>query len=135
MSRMKNILPVAVALTILVFAVAYRFTRGPGLIDWSETFGFPVFLDERIRVIQAGDWGMGWTIKPGDWVLYVGPGERTPVEGDIILYMDSSGKMVAHRVVGVEEGGFRTRGDNLPEPDSYLVSRAVGVVIGVIYGH
>ncbi|MEM2419242.1 MAG: hypothetical protein QXW77_02830 [Candidatus Hadarchaeales archaeon] len=124
-------LALAVAVVLLAVSIAQRLTRGPGLVDWSENFGFPAFLDERIRVLRAGEWGMGWTIKPGDLVLWVEVGKIKPSEGDIILYKQG-GQLVAHRIISVEKDGFRTKGDN-QEPDNYIVTEPVGIVIGVIY--
>jgi len=117
-----------VALVLLCVSVVFWLRRGPRLVE-RVLAGQKFLLDERIRVLRAGDWGMGWTIKPGDWVLWVEPG-REPAEGDIILFRNPSGELVAHRVLSAAP--LRTGGDN-SGPDNYPVE-PLGIVIGVIYG-
>lgn len=34
------------------------------------------------------------------------------IEGDIIAYESVNGRLVTHRVIGIEESGFETKGDN-----------------------
>lgn len=121
------------AVGFVVFAVGVRMKTRPELVDYSAEFGFPFLIDGRIRVTKADDWGMGYTVRPGDFVLWVELGNRAPALGDLILYEDPTGRSVVRRIVGIENGGFRTKGDNLPEPDDYLVRKPLGVVIGVVY--
>jgi hypothetical protein len=124
--RLKILLLAVLAL--LCVSALFWLRRGPRLVE-RELAGQRFLLDERIRVLRAGEWGMGWTIRPGDWILWVGPG-REPAEGDIILFRDPSGGLVAHRVLSTNP--LRTGGDN-SGPDNYLVE-PLGIVIGVIYG-
>jgi hypothetical protein len=119
------------ALAFLCVSVVFWLRRGPrgtGAVEY-ELAGHKFLLDERIRVLRAGEWGMGWTIRPGDWVLWVEL-ENLPSEGDIILFRDPNGKLVAHRVLSTNP--LRTGGDN-SGPDNYPVE-PLGIVIGVIYG-
>ncbi len=111
----------------LLAALLWVRLRGPELVNRSDIFrGYEVYLDGRIRVLQAGEWGMGWTIRPGDYVLWV-PLEGSPQVGDVVLYQDNG--LVAQRVVSLENGVW-VRGDNSEE--TRLV-QPVGIVIGVVY--
>lgn len=116
------------ALAFLCLSIVVWLKREPNLVEY-ELAGHKFLLDRRIKVVRAEDWGMGWTIRPGDWVLWVEL-ENKPSEGDIVLLRDPNGKLVAHRVLSTNP--LITGGDN-SGPDNYPVE-PLGIVIGVIYG-
>jgi len=68
------------------------------------------------------------TFKPGE-VLYTRPAGRAVKPGDVVVY-EQGGVRVVHRVVSVETGGVRTRGDNNPSADQGVIpyEQILGVV-------
>jgi len=68
------------------------------------------------------------TFKPGE-VLYARPAGRALTPGDVIIY-EQGGVRVVHRVVSVEPSGVKTRGDNNPSVDAWLIpfEEILGVV-------
>ena len=77
-----------------------------------------------------------------DLVLWVGVDNMAELGvSDIIIHKDPTRPdrdNIAHRIIEVRvmDGvyGFRTQGDNLPDPDGYWVEGEIhGLVIGVIY--
>jgi hypothetical protein len=116
----------ALAFLCLSFIIWLR--KKPNLVEY-ELAGHKFLLDSRIRVMRAEDWGMGWTIRPGDWILWVKL-ENRPKEGDIVLFRGRDGRLIAHRVLSTNP--LITGGDN-SGPDNYPV-KPLGIVIGVSYG-
>lgn len=86
------------------------------LVLWPSTLGGRLGL-----VVVAGN-SMEPTYQLGDAVV----AWRQPVQvGDVILYRipkgsPGAGKTVIHRVVGGDEGGWVTQGDNTAHPDSWF---------------
>jgi signal peptidase I len=128
----------------LVFSwtwVAVTHLRGPEIIgrnleDRTEYFhGYKAFMSKEINFTTAGLWGMERTISENDVVMWVRVNPQELRVGDIIIYREPpENALVAHRIVGVEEGSFQTRGDSLGENDPYLVDDELeGIVIGVLY--
>ncbi|WP_410509848.1 signal peptidase I [Methanosarcina hadiensis] len=68
-------------------------------------------------------------------VILVDTAETQPVIGDIVSYYytfeENERLIVTHRIVGIEKGGYRTKGDAYAEPDDYTVSPedVVGVML------
>lgn len=75
------------------------------------------------------------TITSSDIIVVI-PEAMPPSVGDIISYRhqleDNQPPMViTHRIVRLEEGGYRTKGDSVPKRDGYVV--APEDVIGVLH--
>ena len=111
---------------------------------WTEFFhGYEAYLDRRISYAVMRGKSMAPTINDNDTVLWVEVENKAELKvGDIIIYKHptiTGLDNIAHRIIGVEtidgEYRFRTRGDNLSEPDQHLVSEELvhGLVIGVLY--
>lgn len=68
-------------------------------------------------------------------VILVDTAETQPVIGDIVSYYytfeENETFIVTHRIVRIEKGGYRTKGDAYAEPDAYTVSPedVVGVML------
>jgi len=68
---------------------------------------------------------MAPTFWASDLVLVQSIDRRYDV-GDIVVFQNpevSYGDKVIHRIVAIEEGGFRTKGDNSNYPDDWVLSR------------
>ncbi|WP_432524582.1 signal peptidase I [Kineococcus sp. SYSU DK006] len=78
------------------------------LLLWSLV---PAVLGWPTRVVVSGS--MAPVLRPGDVVVAQPVGERAPEVGQVVVFADPSapGRDVVHRVVGVEAGGYLTRGD------------------------
>jgi hypothetical protein len=111
---------------------------------WTEYFqGYEAYLDQRIYPATMQTTSMVPTINVGDTLLWVKVDNMAELKvGDIIIYKHPTLPgidNVAHRIVEILpfDGGyrFRTKGDNLSEPDLNLVpeGNVHGLVIGVIY--
>lgn len=73
------------------------------------------------------------TLQPKDIVL-IGKCQNFK-EGDIIVFhRPVTGELIVHRIIEIENGLIRTKGDNNPFPDSYLIepSAVIGKVILII---
>jgi signal peptidase I len=112
--------------------------------DWTEFFaGHEAYLDKRIHAAIMSGNSMAPTIQEGDTVLWVEVENMAELKvGDIIIFRHptlAGVDNVAHRIDEIEivngEYRFRTKGDNLPEPDQHPVPENYvhGLVIGVIY--
>ncbi len=56
----------------------------------------------------------------------------TPNLGDIVLFKAASGRMVAHRVIGLDGETYRTKGDSSGEPDGPVKRRQLlGRILGI----
>jgi len=75
---------------------------------------------------------MNPVLRLGDGLLVVPFGERPVRVGDVVVFRhpDKPGERVVHRVVAVEPAGVRTRGDNCPQPDPWLL--APGDLMGYV---
>lgn len=60
------------------------------------------------------------TIRDGDAIIILPVGIDEIEEGDIISF-EVDGLIVTHRVIGFENKGVRTKGDNLQEIDSFII--------------
>ncbi len=112
--------------------------------NWTEFFlGYEVYIDRRIFPATMSTTSMAPTINVGDTILWVEVDNMAELKvGDIIIFKHptlAGLDNIAHRIVEVEVVGgeywFRTKGDNLPEPDQHMVpeNNVHGLVIGVIY--
>jgi signal peptidase I len=112
--------------------------------NWPQLIpGYEVYLDRKIHLSIMEGSSMAPTINDGDTVLWVEVDNMAELKvGDIIIFkhptiphLDN----IAHRIIEVEIVGeeyrFRTKGDNLSEPDRNIVpeGNVHGLVIGVIY--
>jgi signal peptidase I len=70
---------------------------------------------------------MAPTFRPGQ-LLYVRPVARDLAPGDVVVFANSSGSYVVHRVVTATDAGLVTRGDSNRLPD--VLSVAHGQVVG-----
>ncbi|MCC4771430.1 signal peptidase I [Methanosarcina sp. DH2] len=74
------------------------------------------------------------TITASD-IIVVDTTETQPVVGDIVSYHhtfeENERLIVTHRIVGIEKGSYRTKGDAYTEPDDYMVSPedVVGIML------
>lgn len=96
-----------------------------------------VLISEKVQTLKVSTQthSMTPTAPPGSTLLYKQP--RTPSEiclGDIV-YFETGGEPIFHRVIRITQEGFITKGDDNkqqdPEPVSYANIR--GIIIGVIY--
>ncbi len=46
-------------------------------------------------------------------------------KGDIITYKDNFGKFITHRIVAIEDGRFKTKGDSNFEADDFIEKQAI----------
>lgn len=83
-------------------------------------------------VVASGS--MEPTLGIGDLILVREQEEYA--KGDIITFLDSGGSLVTHRVMGEEQGTFRTKGDHNNTEDSETIAREqiVGAVTARIPG-
>jgi signal peptidase I len=79
-------------------------------------------LGYRTYSVVSGS--MSPTLDVGD-VIYVTDGE--PKVGDIVV-LNVDGQLVTHRIVGLENGGFITKGDANEYPDTFQDVRITGIV-------
>lgn len=85
-------------------------------------------LGFQLYAIQGGS--MGQALPVGSVAMAQPVDPTTLAPGDIVAFESPLGRVITHRVVEVEEEGFRTRGDANEEADASLVpaSRVVGKV-------
>ena len=71
------------------------------------------------------------TIDPGD-ILFVKECDDYAI-GDIIVYVRDDGMSIVHRIISIEFGGYKTKGDNNGEEDKWTVrtDQVVGKVIHI----
>lgn len=82
---------------------------------------FLVLAFNRYVPLVVASGSMAPTLSVGDIVfVHVEGGENIEV-GDIVAYAMEGRQVVVHRVVSVEPGGVRTKGDANPDPDPFLV--------------
>ncbi len=82
----------------------------------------------KARFTISGSSMCPWMIDNRDQVLIAGSKELKP--GDIILYQNSRGNYILHRIMKKEENGFRTMGDSCITADEELITpkEVIGVV-------
>lgn len=75
---------------------------------------------------------MSPVIRDSD-ILTIAPlGGRTPALGEVVVYADSGGRLVVHRLVGLHDSLCETRGDNLDGRDCEVPLTAVlGTVVAI----
>lgn len=86
--------------------------------------------------LRASGASMAPLIREGD-ILAVRPAQASAVRpGDVIAFLDeSSSRLVGHRVVRCEAGGFVAQGDRCAESDVLVrPDRILGRVVGVTRG-
>jgi len=90
-------------------------------------------------MIRVSGTSMLPAIQEGDWIVLAWGTQHKPVKGQVVAFKDIlRGITIAHRVieVGQDNKGWwaRTKGDNNPETDPYLVreSNYLGVVWGIV---
>jgi hypothetical protein len=82
----------------------------------------------RLRMSLSGQSMLPSIAAP--MVLQIGPATK-PRIGDVIVFHNGEVN-VAHRVIGIDPGGFRTSGDNQPEVvESIWADQVVGQVIAI----
>lgn len=96
---------------------------------------WPSWLGGRFGMVVVAGTSMEPTYEVGDLVL---TWRAEPEVGDVVVYRIPSGaargKLVVHRVVAVpEDGDLRTKGDNMPVMDRWVVSR--GDVLGEAFAY
>jgi signal peptidase I len=65
---------------------------------------------------------MNPTLKPGDGLRVLPYGDREIRIGDVVVVRSPTGnKQVVHRIISLESGHIRTRGDNNNKPDSWVL--------------
>lgn len=69
-----------------------------------------VLMDRPVFISYAYSSSMSPTIDKGD-VFFINPLARNPQVGDIVVF-NAGGTWTVHRVVGIVEAGYLTRGDN-----------------------
>ncbi|MEW6221712.1 MAG: signal peptidase I [Candidatus Hadarchaeota archaeon] len=144
--EVKNVLIIALFGAIVFSAVRMLMLRSvqvTGFENSTEIFrGYGAFLDRRINYENVQGWGMSRTLNDNDIALWVEVKPHELAVGDIIIYSNPSnpGKLIAHRIVEIQQflGSytFKTKGDNISQPDDYWVGLSgdlKGIVIGVIY--
>jgi signal peptidase I len=81
---------------------------------------------------------MNPTLRPGDDLVIAPCAGREVRVGDVVVFAHphNPGERVVHRVAAVEEKGLRTRGDNCPAADPWLVEpdSIIGYVAAVRRG-
>lgn len=83
-----------------------------------------------IKVYKVNGISMEPTLKQDDYVIVI---PKDPKVGDIVVYR-WNGFLFVHRVIGLSNGKFVTKGDNLNFVDRYRIEKEdiVGVVVGKI---
>lgn len=102
---------------------------------------FAIFVE---AIGTDGEWFIGSvgsnsmepTLQYGDYVVVKKPTELKV--GDIIAFRNSQGRMIVHRIVEKtfrdEQEVYRTKGDNLDEIDTWVVTQdsIIGIVLYVL---
>jgi len=114
--------------------------------DWISQDQIHVYSDRVVLEIPNARWASFAPTRSMDPVLDAGAHgiqiiPTSPEQlaiGDIITY-DYQGRKIIHRIVEIGQDGqgyyFKTKGDNNPEPDPYLVRwpQVERVLVAVIY--
>lgn len=60
---------------------------------------------------------------PTGSLAFIGTGDQEIAAGDVITF-NAGGLLVTHRVIGITERGYKTKGDNNVDPDAGFVKAA-----------
>jgi signal peptidase I len=53
--------------------------------------------------------------------------------GDIVAFRDNTGRIIAHRIVGMRNDMYLVKGDNVEKPDGYIkYEDIIGKVVDVV---
>jgi signal peptidase I len=106
---------------------------GAGIEDYWRMYG-EWYDGNNISRAEFSSWPISSGFAKGDILVIVG---TTEVEkGDVIVF--NSGRYyyypIIHRVIGVEENGYRTKGDHNAAQDNWLVAKenVYGKAVGVV---
>ena len=96
-----------------------------------------IYVTSDVRFLTVTGTSMNPRITQDDIVIVVPADIKSLEIGDIITYKLNMGKnryLFTHRIVGMDNGIIKTRGDNMPETDGYSVmyEDVVGKVIAEI---
>ena len=103
--------------------------------------GYENYLNRKLTYALVGSSSMEPTFAVNDTVVWVEVDPAELKERDIIIYEHptlTGGPLWAHRIIEIRtqygELRFRTKGDNLSEPDRHLVPQGNvrGLVIGLL---
>lgn len=89
--------------------------------------GWFVFVFVGLRAFPVLTGSMVPAFDPGDLVITVSPRVVAPEVGRVVVaepYFTEGGDRlppIAHRIIGTQEGGWKTQGDANPEPDGWTV--------------
>lgn len=87
-------------------------------------------IDRKETIIYTGP-SMNPTLKAPDVILLEPLGSQGVCAGDVIVWrLPGSERNIIHRVVGVDEKGIRTQGDNNGSPDPWTLP--LGAVLGKV---
>ncbi len=76
----------------------------------------------KTRYISYTGPSMKPTLKEGDGLYIMPCDQKVPVAGDLVVYKSpENGRRVVHRIVDIDTGGIRTRGDNNNTMDPYTL--------------
>lgn len=78
-------------------------------------FSLGYILRTSVPLAVVSSWSMEPTLHVGDIVVVSGSSNYS--RGDIVVYESFSG-LIVHRIVAYTEGGYITKGDANPYPDS-----------------
>ncbi|RLI84741.1 signal peptidase I [Archaeoglobales archaeon] len=106
------------------------------LLSWltlGECFILTITLQDHYLLGVGEGTSMYPLIKPGDYLLIDTSPEDLKV-GDIIVYY-YQGKFVGHRIIGITDEGYITKGDNNPQPDPVVKKSMIIGEIDKIVGN
>ncbi len=73
-------------------------------------------------------------LRQGQNPIIISKVVSAPKKRDVILFKDSTGKYILHRIIRVTADGFVTRGDNLFVTEKVQSAEVVGVLTGYYKG-
>ncbi len=73
-------------------------------------------------------------IRGGRDTVVVEPLRHAPRRGELVMYAKRDGLYIIHRIVGVSDGRYLTRGDNCISCECVPRERMVGVVVEICRG-
>ena len=100
-----------------------------------SSFAFPLLLRTPTPLVVVMSGSMEPSLRPGDLLVVEGYRSRGPEVGDVVVYRSRRhGRVVVHRVVGVDESGGKyillTKGDAVELADGEPVE--MGDVLGSV---
>lgn len=105
----RRVLPVVGTIALVLLVVPFLVFGFPGLVGAQDSF-----------VILSGS--MEPAMSPGDAIIIGAP--TAVAVGDVITFDTGDDVPTTHRVVGVQDGRYITKGDANEEPDAQLVAPA-----------